>query len=116
MYLPLSSSTPIFLGGLVRYIVDHIGRDKTNLPTSELESEMSPGMLFSTGYIAGGSIAGVLISFLAFSKELPKALAIGENVIPYQTITAAAAFLLLAVLLVMVGKGWLLKTKAAVQK
>ena len=116
MYLPLSSSTPIFLGGLVRYIVDHIGRDKTNLPTSELESEMSPGMLFSTGYIAGGSIAGVLISFLAFSEELPKALAIGENVIPYQTITAAAAFLLLAVLLVMVGKGWLLKTKAAVQK
>ena len=32
---------------------------------------MSPGMLLSTGYIAGGSIAGVLVSFLSFSDTLP---------------------------------------------
>ena len=40
---------------------------------------MSPGMLLSTGYIAGGTIAGVLISFLAFSDTLPDRLAIGKN-------------------------------------
>ena len=110
MYLPLSSSTPIFLGGLVRYVVEHVGRKKSDLPASEAESEMSPGMLFSTGYIAGGSIAGVLISFLSFSDTIPKALAIGED-LPCQTITAATTFLLLAVFLTLVGRGWLLKKR-----
>jgi putative OPT family oligopeptide transporter len=111
MYLPLSSSTPIFVGGLVRYIVDRVGRKQANGPASELESEMSPGMLLSTGYIAGGSIAGVLISFLAFSNALPGMLAIGKD-LPCQTITASVAFLLLAIFLVLVGRGWLLKSKS----
>lgn len=110
MYLPLSSSTPIFLGGLVRYIVDQLGPKKSEQPVSDLESEMSPGMLFSTGYIAGGSIAGVLTSFLSFSDAIPNALAIGKDV-PYQTITALVTFLLLAAFLILVGRGWLLKTK-----
>jgi putative OPT family oligopeptide transporter len=111
MYLPLSSSTPIFLGGLVRYIVDRVGRSKTKSPASDLESEMSPGMLFSTGYIAGGSIAGVIISFLSFSEAIPKLLAVGENLLPHQTGLAAIAFIALAILLVLVGKRRLLKPK-----
>ena len=97
MYLPLSSSTPIFVGGLARYVVERLGRKSADRPASELESEMSPGVLFSTGYIAGGSIAGVLISFLMFSDTLPKLLAIGQD-LPHQTITATVAFLLLAAL------------------
>jgi len=109
MYLPLSSSAPIFVGGVVRYIVDRMGRKKPDRPASELESEMSPGMLLSTGYIAGGSIAGVLVSFLSFSDTLPDALAIGKD-LPYQTITALITFVLLAAFLVSVGRGWLLKT------
>jgi len=109
MYLPLSSSAPIFVGGVVRYVVDRMGRKKSDRPASELESEMSPGMLLSTGYIAGGSIAGVLVSFLSFSDTLPDALAIGKD-LPYQTITALITFVLLAVFLVLVGRGWLLKT------
>ena len=111
MYLPLSSSTPIFLGGLVRYVVDRVGRQKAGAPASDLESEMSPGMLFSTGYIAGGSIAGVIISFLSFSDAIPKLLAVGENLLPHQTGLAAIAFIALAILLVLVGKGRLLKPK-----
>jgi putative OPT family oligopeptide transporter len=110
VYLPLSSSAPIFVGGIARCIVEKWGKKKNDGPASELESEMSPGMLLSTGYIAGGSIAGVLISFLAFSDTLPDALAIGKNV-PYQTITAIVTFALLAAFLVLVGRGWLLKAK-----
>ena len=45
MYLPLSSSTPIFAGGMVRYVVERFGRKRRQPPTSELESEMSPGVL-----------------------------------------------------------------------
>ncbi len=111
MYLPLSSSTPIFVGGLARYVVEKVGRRRAVAPASDVESEMSPGALFSTGYIAGGSIAGVLIAFLTFplfEKTTAWLAAIGEDV-PYQTATALVTFLLLSVLLTLVGRGWLLK-------
>jgi putative OPT family oligopeptide transporter len=66
VYLPLSTSAPIFVGGLVRYIVEKFTRKKDTAPAAELESEMSSGVLFSTGYIAGGTLAGVIIAFLTF--------------------------------------------------
>jgi putative OPT family oligopeptide transporter len=74
VYLPLSTSTPIFVGGLVRYIVDGRSRKRGAAPASELESEMSPGALLSTGYIAGGTTAGVLIGFLMMSDPITEAL------------------------------------------
>jgi hypothetical protein len=37
---------------------------------SESESEMSPGSLLSTGYIAGASIAGVVYAFIAPNPDL----------------------------------------------
>lgn len=63
VYLPLGTSVPIFLGGLIRWLVDALKRRST------AESEMSPGVLLSSGYIAGGAIAGVLIAFFAFFGE-----------------------------------------------
>ena len=72
VYLPLSTSTPIFMGGMVRYVVERLGRKRDDRPASDLESEMSPGSLLSTGYIAGGTIAGVLIAFLNFSDTTVK--------------------------------------------
>ncbi len=58
VYLPISTSVPIFIGGLVRYGVDRFKRQP--------DEESSPAVLLSSGYIAGGSIAGVLIAFLSF--------------------------------------------------
>ena len=110
VYLPLSSTTPIFLGGLVRYVVERFGRRPADRPASEMESEMSPGVLLSTGYIAGGTIAGVLIAFLTFSDTITAALAVGEH-LPYQTASALVTFALLAVLLLFVGRGWVLKSR-----
>ena len=54
VYLPLSSSTPIFIGGMIRWIADKVAR------RSAAESEMSPGVLVSSGYIAGGVIGVIL--------------------------------------------------------
>jgi uncharacterized oligopeptide transporter (OPT) family protein len=70
VYLPLSSSTPILVGGFVRWLADaQIGRRFAgqNLTADELEAEgnKSPGVLLSSGYIAGGAIAGILIAFVA---------------------------------------------------
>jgi putative OPT family oligopeptide transporter len=70
VYLPLSSSSPIFIGGLVRWLVDLHLRKKfrgQNLTEEELtaEGDKSPGVLMASGYIAGGAIAGILIAFMA---------------------------------------------------
>jgi putative OPT family oligopeptide transporter len=58
LYLPLSSSTPIMAGGIIRALVDK----KRKGPSSE--AEFSPGVLLSSGYIAGAAIMGVIIAGL----------------------------------------------------
>jgi hypothetical protein len=90
VYLPLSTSAPIFVGGMVRYFVERRNKVRKDQPTSEAESEMSPGSLLSTGYIAGGTIGGVLIAFLNFSDTTVKTLAMYQ----YRTapITSDAPF------------------------
>jgi putative OPT family oligopeptide transporter len=70
VYLPLSSSSPIFIGGLVRWLGDLHVRKKyrgRNLTEEQLvaEGDKSPGVLMASGYIAGGAIAGILIAFMA---------------------------------------------------
>jgi len=56
-YLPLSTTMPIFVGGMMRLIAEKMSGRKE-------ESEVSSGMLYSTGLVAGGSIGGVLIAVL----------------------------------------------------
>jgi putative OPT family oligopeptide transporter len=63
VYLPLSTSMPIFIGGLVRLAVDKINKTKPE------DSDSSPAVLLSSGYIAGGSIAGILIAMLALAPK-----------------------------------------------
>ncbi len=70
VYLPLSSSAPIFVGGAVRWLVDrtlrkrHAHRDLTEVEMIA-ETDKSPGVLVASGYIAGGAIAGIGIAFMA---------------------------------------------------
>ena len=70
VYLPISSSCPLFVGGLVRWLVDHRMRHELrehNLDENQLaaEGDKRPGVLLASGYIAGGAIAGILIAFVA---------------------------------------------------
>jgi putative OPT family oligopeptide transporter len=70
VYLPLSSSSPIFIGGMVRWLGDLYVKKKyrgRNLTEEQLtaETDKSPGVLMASGYIAGGAIAGILIAFMA---------------------------------------------------
>ncbi len=77
MYLPLESTTPVFIGGLARRIVDW--RRGT-----EAESDAGPGVLYSSGLVAGGSIMGLLSSFLGAPglERLAKQLAFGNEFLP----------------------------------
>jgi len=82
VYLPLSSSSPILVGGMVRWAVDKWIAKKhadKNLTEEQLvaEGDKSPGVLMASGYIAGGAIAGIIIAFLAgvtedFDKKIAK--------------------------------------------
>jgi uncharacterized oligopeptide transporter (OPT) family protein len=65
MYLSLGSSTPIFIGGMMRLIADKL-RGK---PKSEAEAETSPGVLLASGYIAGGTLCGLIVAFFTFAPD-----------------------------------------------
>ncbi len=87
MYLPLESTTPVFMGGLARKAVDvYRGSDS--------ESDAGPGVLYSSGLVAGGSIMGLAASFLNYPSEtvaaLAKALAFGNEFLP--PVVGLAAF------------------------
>ena len=70
VYLPLATSAPIFVGGMVRWLVDwHRRRQPEHAALTEeqhvAEGDKSPGVLMASGYIAGGAIAGIIIAFMA---------------------------------------------------
>ncbi len=67
LYLPISVSAPIFVGGIVRWAVDLYLKKKLasrNLTEDEIiaETDKSPGVLLASGYIAGGALAGILLA------------------------------------------------------
>ena len=61
VYLPISTSATMFAGGIVRWLVDR----KTGASANETDADSGPGVLFSSGLIAGGAIMGVLLAALA---------------------------------------------------
>jgi uncharacterized oligopeptide transporter (OPT) family protein len=71
VYLPVSSSIPLLVGGAIRWLVDWRARAAMHGPETLSEAELaarsdrSPGVLMASGYIAGGAIAGVGIAFMA---------------------------------------------------
>ena len=75
IYLPISTSAPIFVGGIVRYAVDIYLKRKLarrNLTEEQIiaETDKSNGVLLASGYIAGGAIAGILIAVFAVVPAL----------------------------------------------
>jgi putative OPT family oligopeptide transporter len=70
VYLPLSSSAPLFVGGMVRWLVDRRnGKLAHNAGRTDEEKQAagdrSAGVLLASGYIAGGALAGIVIAFTA---------------------------------------------------
>ncbi len=61
IYLPLGSLTPIFVGGLMRRVVE--ARRKGG------PREGDPGVLAASGMIAGEGLAGVAIAFLRVAQD-----------------------------------------------
>ncbi len=109
MYIPLSSTVPIFVGGLLRWLTDRMrGRS-----ASETETETSPGVLLSSGYIAGGTLCGLILAFFAFlPDEFNKSLNLGgswfgeeyaKGELPAAKTASLVMFLILAAILLLIG-------------
>jgi putative OPT family oligopeptide transporter len=105
-YLPLSTTSTIYAGGLVKALVDKLSSKRGE------ESELSSGMLYSTGLVAGGSLGGIAIAVFAGVKEgyLARLFNLGvkwrleERLGSGADLIALAAFILLALLLYRAGR------------
>jgi putative OPT family oligopeptide transporter len=57
LYLPLETTTPIFVGGLLRHFRDRASGEKA--------SETDNGVLFSSGLVAGVGVIGIILAVTA---------------------------------------------------
>jgi OPT family oligopeptide transporter len=72
LYLPLSTTLPIFIGGAIKGFVDWRAEKKNEV---KADDDLGKGSLFATGLIAGGALAGVIVALLSVDDTIFKALA-----------------------------------------
>jgi putative OPT family oligopeptide transporter len=94
VYLPISTSSAMFAGGVIRWLIER--RAKTS-QQSIAELESGPGVLFSSGLIAGGAICGIVLA--AIAGFLGSADALADKVPIFHALGALATSNVLAVLL-----------------
>ncbi len=130
VYLPLSTSAPIFVGGAVRWLVDKYLRKKPEnrrLSEEEMaaETDKSPGVLLASGYIAGATLAGVMYAFMNLSEGIFARLQGFEEWAkhhnpffegPGSNALGLIPFVLITVLLYLVGRELVLKPKTIVRR
>ncbi|MBM3441044.1 MAG: peptide transporter, partial [Bacteroidetes bacterium] len=73
LYLPLSTTLPIFIGGAIRGAVEWKQKKKGESVSPE-EEDLGKGNLFATGLVAGGALAGVLVAILSVNENITSAL------------------------------------------
>jgi len=64
LYLPLSTTLPIWVGGALRGLTDWMGKRKGE---EAEDADLGKGSLFATGLVAGGALAGVVVALLQAS-------------------------------------------------
>jgi len=103
-YLPISTTLPIFAGGVIKRMVDH--RAKRRGETIE-SGELGRGSLFATGLVAGGTLAGVIVALLSIPESMNSALQKIDFEKAVSRITGDAGYQLLGAVIFCV-MGWTL--------
>jgi putative OPT family oligopeptide transporter len=67
LYLPLSTTLPIFAGGAVKGLADLAARRRGEAPE---EGDLGGGSLFATGLVAGGALMGVVVALLQVNDRV----------------------------------------------
>jgi putative OPT family oligopeptide transporter len=132
VYVPIQYSVPIFIGGILRWGVDRYqasrsaasieaaGDDPEARARAEIDairrSETSPGVLLASGYIAGGSLAGVVAAFMEFAPSFKESIDLGllpKGLVDWKyDVISVALFAGLIVFAILVGTGKLLSPPA----
>ncbi len=73
IYLPLSTTFPIFIGGAIRGLAEWRNKKK-KIKLSAEEEDLGKGNLFATGLVAGGALAGVIVAILSVNENVSKGL------------------------------------------
>ncbi len=83
MYLPLETTSAIFVGGLIKWIADVTARRKLMAPAEQAKAQ-ERGTLLASGFIAGEAITGILLAVL-FIQGVPSLtqLWLGKAVLPF---------------------------------
>jgi OPT family oligopeptide transporter len=105
LYLPLSTTLPIFVGGAIKGVIDwRAARQKVAID----DSDLSRGSLFATGLIAGGALTGVFVAILAvLTPDAIDALNIGHTV---QSMMGPGGYQLFAVIAFAAMCAWLFRS------
>lgn len=69
VYLPISTTLPIFIGGAIRGLTDRV-KKKRGVMVKEGEEDLERGNLFATGLVAGGALMGVIFAFLNIPDKI----------------------------------------------
>jgi putative OPT family oligopeptide transporter len=77
IYLPLELTVPIFLGGLLSYVVERIARVPDDPDAKEKLHRR--GVLFAAGLITGEALMGIFMAIPIYATKDPNALALPEN-------------------------------------
>lgn len=110
VYLPLSSSSPIFIGGVLRWWVDR--KRQASIKSAKAEdADSSPGVLYSSGLIAGGTIAGIFVALISVNDTAREMLDFGNWTAAFADSLSVAVFLILCATLVWVGAKGVKKAK-----
>ncbi|OQY93425.1 MAG: peptide transporter [Sphingobacteriales bacterium UTBCD1] len=73
IYLPLSTTFPIFIGGAIRGIAEWRNKKK-GIKLSAEDEDLGKGNLFATGLVAGGALAGVIVAILSVNENVSNSL------------------------------------------
>ncbi len=72
LYLPLSTTLPIFAGGLVKAFIEWNAKRRNVI---DEDPDLGKGNLFATGLVAGGALAGVVVALLSVNESVYAGLA-----------------------------------------
>ncbi len=125
VYLPISTTAPMFIGGVIRWYIDRQRRKHLQALHKEIDeatlvadADGSPGVLAASGYIAGGAIAGILIAisagfFESFDLRVTQ-WAESSNPFfhgPHANLLSLIPFVVIIIFLLLVGREKLLASK-----
>lgn len=102
LYLPLSLTTPIMVGGIVRGLIER------RWSGGALQEKREAGVLFASGLIAGAALLGVLIAVpVAFAPQLIESIQVG-----HEWMGAAAPLVSLVIFLALAATIYLVAARA----